>query len=68
VGKLYPATTDRFERTIAEKSGPSKHLTKSHAPNTLIATVIVISGGCVCRKLKPGRNDGEGRRGSGVNE
>jgi DNA invertase Pin-like site-specific DNA recombinase len=24
--------------------------------------------GCVYRKLKPGRNDGEARRGSGVNE
>ena len=25
-------------------------------------------GGCVYQKLKPGRNDGEARRGSGVNE
>jgi hypothetical protein len=27
-----------------------------------------LSQACVYRKLKPGRNDGEARRGSGVNE
>jgi len=33
----------------------------SAPPSTLMT-------GCVYRKLKPGRNDGEARRGSGVNE
>jgi hypothetical protein len=28
----------------------------------------VLDGPCVYRKLKPGRSDGEARRGSGVNE
>ena len=30
--------------------------------------IVVRRRGCVYRKLKPGRNDGEARRGSGVNE
>jgi putative transposase len=65
-GWYYLSTVlDDFSRYIvAWKLCPT--MCASDVTETLDLALAGI--GCVYRKLKPGRNDGEARRGSGVNE
>jgi len=51
---IFDGTLDECIRQFMSKPRSQHHLYEIHT--------------CVYRKLKPGRNDGEARRGSGVNE